>query len=368
MFQPACRPILIGSLPLADHGAAMRLIARHSAEIPLWPQLPLLPGEGMVRQFLDGFPGLRDEHGRTFIESDEAGFAAEMALFYDDALSAEGDPTSSMPERFHLSRQTAAGFYVFLEYLAGSPGESYAVKGQITGPVTVGVGISDQQGRAILHDDNLRDMLVRHLAAKAAWQVKQLLPHARAVAPIIFVDEPGLVGFGSSGFAGVSRETAVDTTSILLAAIKEAGGLAGLHICANGDWGPALTSPVDIISFDAYSYFDNVLLFREELCRFLSRGGVLAWGIVPTGNPQAVAEESAETLFQRWLEQLDRLASFGFARERLAAQTLIAPSCGTGSLSAPLAEKVLAMTAAVSRLARERFFPPTPTPNGDTPQ
>jgi len=356
MFQPACRPILIGSLPLADHRQAMDLIAAHSPEIPLWPQLPKLPGEGRVRQFLGGLPGLCDHGGKTVISSYTADFPAAMAAFYDDALSLEGTAPVVFPERFHLSSSTAQGFFTFLDYLKHRPAASFTVKGQITGAVTVGIGISDAHGRPILHDDNLRDMLIRLLAAKAAWQVGQLAPFAAAVPPIIFVDEPGLVSFGSSGFAGVSRETAIETTTSLLNSIKAAGGLAGLHICANGDWGPALSSPAEIISFDAYSYFDNFLLYRQELCAFLARGGVLAWGIVPTGDPKAVAEESAPALFQRWLAQLRDLAGFGFSEQQLAAQTLIAPSCGTGSLSRELAEKVLGMTAATSRLARNHFF------------
>lgn len=365
MFLPACRPILIGSLPLADHRQAMGLIAEYSPEIPLWPQLPKLPGEGMVRQFLDGFPGLCDQGGKTFIDSDQAGFPAAMAAFYDDALSLESAAPALIPERFHLSPTTARGFSAFVNYLSHRPAASFAVKGQITGAVTVGIGISDAHGRPIFHDDNLRDMLVRLLAAKASWQVGQLAPFCTAVPPIVFVDEPGLVGFGSSGFSGVSRETAIESTTALLAAIKGAGGLAGLHICANGDWGPALSSPADIISFDAYTYFDNFLLYHEELCAYLGRGGVLAWGIIPTGDPQAVAKESAPALFQRWLEQLQRLTALGFSEEQLAAQTLIAPSCGTGSLPRDLAEKVLAMTSATSRLARVRFFAKTSTANGE---
>lgn len=367
MFHPACRPILIGSLPLADHEQAMRLISDHSPEIPLWPQLPRLPGEGMVRQFLDGFPGLLDKEGTTIITNHDPDFPESMAAFYDDALPLETASSASIPERFHLSPVTARGFFTFLHYLARHPAKSFTVKGQITGPVTVGIGISAADGRPILHDDNLRDMLVRLLAAKAAWQVQELAPFCTTVPPIVFVDEPGLVGFGSSGFAGVSRETASETTSALLQAIKRGGGLAGLHICANGDWGPALSSPVDIISFDAYSYFDNFILYRDDLHAFLARGGVLAWGIVPTGDPRAVIDESAPALFQRWLLQLHQLAALGFSEEQLAMQTLIAPSCGTGSLSRELAEKVLTMTAATSRLARERFFPQPTTITGDFP-
>jgi len=135
--------------------------------------------------------------------------------------------------------------------------------------------------------------------------------------------------------------------------IKRTGGLAGVHICANGDWGPALSSEADIISFDAYYYFDNFILYREQLVEFLTRGGILAWGIVPTGDPLVVARESVSSLFSKWQGQLHLLASFGFSEQQLMQQTLIAPSCGTGSLSPELAEKVLSMTAQLSKLAGE---------------
>jgi hypothetical protein len=126
-----------------------------------------------------------------------------------------------------------------------------------------------------------------------------------------------------------------------------------VHICANGDWGPALSSAADIISFDAYFYFDNFILYKKQLIDFLTRGGILAWGIIPTGDPQVVAGESVETLFGKWQKQLEFLTTFGFSREQLMQQTFIAPSCGTGSLTPELAEKVLSMTAELSELVRK---------------
>jgi len=60
MFHANCDPILIGSLPLTDYQQALKLIFQYSPSIPLWPQLPKNVKEGMVRQFVSGFPGLRD--------------------------------------------------------------------------------------------------------------------------------------------------------------------------------------------------------------------------------------------------------------------------------------------------------------------
>ena len=39
-FQAECRPVLIGSLPLKDHGEAVRWVFDYTPEIPLWVQLP----------------------------------------------------------------------------------------------------------------------------------------------------------------------------------------------------------------------------------------------------------------------------------------------------------------------------------------
>ena len=352
MFTPDCRPILIGSLPLTDHARAMELILAHTPEIPLWPQLPKMPKEGMIRQFLTGFPGLADGVNHAFVNTEGPGFPEEMAAFYEEYLAVAAEPGLLAGSRFALGKDTAAGFFALRDALAAGQVSPVSLKGQVTGPVTAGLGVKDSRGKAIFYHEDLRDMLVKLLSGKAAWQVAELKKFAAGAPPIVFIDEPGLVSFGSSGFAGVSREMAAEAVAEVIAAIHSTGGLAGIHICANGDWGPTLESAADIISFDAYFYFDNFILYREALTGFLSRGGILAWGIVPTGDPAAVARESAGSLFAKWLEQLATLASFGFSESRLMSRTLIAPSCGTGSLTPELAEKVLTMTAEVSRMAR----------------
>lgn len=352
MFQANCLPILIGSLPLLEHEQAMRLIIEHTPEIPLWPQLPKRPREGMVRQFLDGFPGLVDQDKRFWINTESGSFAQEMAAFYEEYMQLQEDPESLPQSRFALGMDSTAGFFSLQSFLTTEPAVHRTVKGQVTGPVTTGIGTRDQLGRSIFFDDNLRDMLVKLLAMKARWQVRQLQKFSGKLPPIVFIDEPGLVSFGSSGFSAVSMEMAAESVAEVIAAIQQDGGLAGVHICANGDWGPALSSAADIISFDAYFYFDSFILYKEQLVDFLSRGGILAWGIIPTGDPQAVARESADSLFLKWREQLKILAAFGFSERQLMKQTLIAPSCGTGSLTPELAEKVLAMTAELSKTAQ----------------
>ncbi len=53
-FEGHCRPCLIGSLPLTDYAQAARLVWEYTPEIPLWVQLPKMPGESITRQFAAG--------------------------------------------------------------------------------------------------------------------------------------------------------------------------------------------------------------------------------------------------------------------------------------------------------------------------
>jgi hypothetical protein len=354
-FVADCRPILIGSLPLTDHRQAVALILRHCPEIPVWPQLPRLPREGMLRQFLDGFPGLSESGDRFWVASDREDFPSLMAAFYQDCFEVDASPALLATSRFALAPTAAPGFFTLREALAGNSPLPYSVKGQLTGPITAGIGLKDHRAKAVLYDDSLRDILVKLLARRGQWQAEQLRPLAGEAPPLVFIDEPGMVAFGAGGFSGVSAEMVTGAVGEVVAAIQAAGGLAGIHICANGDWGPALSAAADLISFDAYSYFKNFILYREPLCRFLARGGMLAWGIIPTGDRQALAAASPADLFALWRRQVDTLASFGIDRRQLLRQTLIAPACGTGSLTPELAARVLQLTTTVSQLARHEL-------------
>jgi len=362
MIIPRCLPILIGSLPLTDHDEAAELIVSCTPEIPLWPQLPKLKREGMIRQFLDGFPGLVDsdeadtaKNGRFWVDTSDERFTLQMAAFYEHFLHALELPILPEDSPFALNPQSARGFFALKQLLERKNIQPRTLKGQITGPITTGIGLKDQTGAPLLYDDTLRDILVKLLSMRARWQVEQLGSLCSLNAPIIFIDEPGIVSFGSTAYAGVTRELVSTTVSEIIASIQQAGGMAGIHICANGDWEPALVSDAEIISFDAYSFFDNLVLYQDQLTAFLERGGILAWGIVPTGDIEIVAREQVATLYQKWQQQLEILCSLGFGQSQILEQTLIAPACGTGSLSPELAGKVLSMTRNLADLIRRDY-------------
>ena len=260
--------------------------------------------------------------------------------------------------RFVLNADAAPGFALLKEKLSGRS-VPFAVKGQVTGPFTFCTGLKDDKRQAIFYNLQERDAAVKLLALKAAWQVNQLSPSGCPV--IIFCDEPALAGFGSSEFLSVSRDDITTCLEEVMTAVHNVGGLVGVHICANTDWSLVLESSADIVNFDAYTYFDRFILYPELIRNFIEAGKILAWGIVPTGDGDDVARESAESLIAQWYKKMSAVEDLGINRRQIASQSLITPSCGTGTLSPALAERVLHLTREVSdRLRRDFGFETTP--------
>lgn len=348
-FRPGGLPAWIGSLPVKDHGEAVRLMLENSPEIPIWVQLPFFPAEGMVAQFAPGMPGLTEKDGRLYVDAADT-FDHALLDFFEEYMAVTEGGQSISDSRFALTIKEAPGFFAFMEALDSHGGTPVAVKGQVTGPFTFGTSLTDQSGRALFYDPQLRDAAVKLIAMKARWQVSQLKKFNTPV--ILFLDEPALAGYGSSAFISVSRDDIDACFAEVIEAIHEEGGIAGVHVCANAEWPLILESRADIVSFDAYSYFDKFILYPEQIRRFIEEGGILAWGIVPTGDIDAIAAESSDSIYKRWEQAAGRIANLGFTRDRIISQSLITPSCGTGSLSLEQAGKVIRMTREVSARVR----------------
>lgn len=347
-LKPAGQPMLIGSQPLDDHVEATRLVLRYVPEIPNWVQLPVFKQEGMVAQFASGLPGLVLGAERLYVDTAGERFDEDMLAFFEEYLAVAEQSDRLTESRFALTRDMAAGFFSLLEILGSErPDDLFAVKGQITGPITFCTALADQDRRAIFYNDALRDAAVKMLALKAAWQVKQL--SALGVPVILFIDEPALAGFGSSELISISREDIDLCLREVIEAVHGQGGLAGVHVCANTDWSLLLDSAVDVVNFDAFGYFDKFVLYADRIKRFLSAGGCLAWGLVPTSGPEPVAAADVDSLLERWRGGLQRLAELGVDTALVREQSFITPSCGTGSLPPESSHKVLELTRALSR-------------------
>lgn len=335
----------MGSFPHLDGVELSQRLSR-MIDIPDWPQLSRTTfRENMYVQFTPALPAiLLDEDNEKVTFDTTVDIIPALETFYERYLSEDLDA-------FGLDGEYAAGFYVMLEMLraegstgssrdAGSPGSW--IKGKVTGPVSLGLTVTDQDLRASLYDDLLADAIVKNAAMNARWQVRQLKtarPHV-----IIFVDEPYMASFGSA-YISLSREQVVEMFDEVFAAIHVQGALAGVHCCGNTDWSVLLATTVDILNLDAYGYLEHLALYPAELRAFLDRGGVIAWGLVPNNDdvwevtPQGLAVKLREGL-ELICQKADR-RGVNICREEFVERSLITTSCGLGPTSVKNADRAL---------------------------
>lgn len=335
-FKAELRSVAVGSVPYTDPTAACQL-ALSKLDIPTWPQLPRRTFlENMYVQFSQRFPGVVVNRERIYVDRDQD-LDAALEELYIAYLMNDLDHAVITPEY-------AAGLHAFLALdLDGIS----VVKGQVTGPVSWGLMVADHNRKPVLYDDVLAEAVSKHLRLKATWMEQRLRKLSSQT--MIFVDEPYMSSFGSA-FVSLNRNQVVALMEEVFAGIE---GPKGVHCCGNTDWSVLLSTAVDILNLDAYSYAGALALYPDEVSSFLERGGMIAWGIVPASD-QAM-EETVDSLVDRFHEVLDLFTAKGLHRDDLLASSLIMPSCGCGSLAVEVAERVFALTGQVARALQERY-------------
>jgi methionine synthase II (cobalamin-independent) len=291
---------------------------------------------------------------RVYFDTGVPDLAEQLTNFYARYLAAVEEGDRAALDSFGLSSQYAAGWEAFVARLPEQTATPVALKGQVTGPFTLGTNLLDQDRRCAYYDEQLRDVVVKSVVLKAMWQIAHLSAFGPRV--MIFIDEPALLGFGSQTFITISREDVIKDLNEVAAAIHALGGLAAVHCEANTDWSLLMETDLDILDFDAYDHLLSVTLYPAELRAFLERGGSLGWGIVPTLDREAAATETLPSLLARFDQGLELFVRKGHDRDLLLRRALITPSCGAGGvLTEPLAERVLGMLRQLSAILRDRY-------------
>ena len=329
----------IGSVPTLDIQEACAHILERIPEMPYWPQLVKRSHlEDMVIQFSEGLPCLDIIEEKRSLSMASGDLESALVTFYNRFLSED-------VSHFAVSKEYAPGLYELVAGVCQSP-EKYGpfIKGQTVGPVTFAASITDLDGKSILHNPDMLDTVVKGLAIKAVWQVGELKRTGKRT--VIFLDEPYLSGFGSA-FTPIQRHDVVALLKEVIDYIRDkTDALIGIHCCGNTDWSMIIESGPDIVNFDAYGYMDTFLLYPEALLRFLSEGGAIAWGIVPTAD--FTGEQSVESLLNRLHKGLNRLKEWGVDEDKIAGSSILTPACGMGTMKNGLAQRVLILLSEIS--------------------
>lgn len=326
----------IGSFPHKNSIKSLELIEKYLPIIPIWPQLPKRDfKEDMNIQYSENLPFLCIDQENKKIYFDIPEDKEEiLAEFYTKIL--ENDI-----EYFKISPLYSEGFYSFLNWAKDK--NLNWIKGHITGPITFGLVITDQTKRSIIYHDIMSDVIVKAFSMKAKWQITKLKDISNNI--IIFIDEPYLSSVGSVLFS-LQRGQVIKILNEIIDAIHEMKALSGIHCCGNTDWSIVMETNVDIINLDAYEYANSIIVYPNQLKNFLNRGGKIAWGIVPTS--EKIEKETVDSLLKKLHNIFINLESQGINKNLLYKSCLITPSCGLGSRSEELAEKILKLNFEIS--------------------
>ena len=335
-----CRATVIGSMPHKDPDKACEVVTRYLKDFPAWPQLPNRSFlENMYTQYSQGFPGVALSDNKIYVDRSKD-FSKPLEELYRAYLDNDF-------ARYPITLEYAAGLHSFLSQADLS---LLAVKGQVTGPISWGLTVTDENRRAVLYDDTLADAAAKLLRLKASWQENELRRLSRNT--IIFVDEPYMTSFGSA-FVAIPREKVINLLNEVIGGIS---GIKGIHCCGNTDWPVLLETSTNILSFDAYNYAQSLSLYPAEVTKFLEkRRGAIAWGIVPN-EAGTLARETVASLRDRLEEAVAPFTRHGVPFRRLLEQGLLTPSCGLASLSEDAAARALELLADLSKAVRQKYL------------
>jgi hypothetical protein len=306
-LEARCRTTAMGIMPHTDVERALELAL--GLDIPFWPQLPRVSFyEDMYAQASENFPGIVVDPEGQRIDFNNIRFEQEL-----EGYSQRMD----QPEVFSLSEGYSA---VYHKFSAKELQSYHAIRGQVTGPVSFGFRVVDENAKPIIYHDGVRIILFEFIQRKANVQYGELRERNRNA--FVWLDEPGL-GWVFSGLSGYNDVQAKQDYRDFLEGIE---GPKALHLCANVNLPYLLELGVEILSFDAYQMEIMPKGYTQAVAEFLRAGGVISWGIVPTDSI-SLGGETPQTLARLLTGYWEAISeSTGLEPKRIAQQALIAPA------------------------------------------
>jgi hypothetical protein len=354
-FEARCSTTAMGIMPHRDVNRALELAL--SMDIPFWPQLPKVSlYEDMYVQASQNFPGIAIDFDKERLIFNTARFEQELDEYFMKMDS---------PEAFAL---TAEYSRVFHKFLSKELQDYKAIRGQVTGPVSFGLKVLDEDLKPIIYNEEVRAILFDFIQRKVNVQYQEL--KKRNPNAFVWVDEPGL-SYVFSGFSGYNDQHAREDYHRFVEGLE---GPKGLHLCAEVNLPYLLDLRVEILSFDAYQIGFMPEEYAGSVAEFIKRGGVISWGIVPTEST-ALATQTPETLAEilsNYWEVISKNA--GLSLNQIAVQSLVAPArcclsdlgqvntngktaseCQISSIEEGLVEKAFAFLSELSQILKNNY-------------
>ncbi|MDP8229289.1 MAG: hypothetical protein P9M15_07545 [Candidatus Electryoneaceae bacterium] len=338
--SPEFAATMMGAVPYRDMDYTADVILKNFPEAP---RIPIMTRS--IRWMLEGLPciEINREKGQIIMVPPEER-EGDVVDFYERVEREDLD-------FFAISEEKTPSFTTMLEKMkeAKLP-ELKWVTFQIGGPIVLCDSIKQRNGTPVIHHETMRDMLIKGINMKSRWMEKKIREALPGIQIICDQPEPSLVNFTAAGGTG-SRYDVIDA---LNAGFKGLSCHTWVHCCANIDWTLLVDAEVDIINFDAYKYSDKAALYAGDFDKFLDKGGMIGWGVVPVIE-DILVRENVHSLVKKLEEGVGFFVKNGIDEEKLARSSWVLPSCETVLLTNEQSDHVFEMTREISATMKKKY-------------
>lgn len=347
--------LAIGSLPHNDLTKAMNVVKKDFPQIPFFPQLKNInKNEDMIIQFLEGLPSFLPSKLENFtINSDSEEFFEDLETFFTDYEKITSENNAEILEHYGISKDFSSSFEEF-ENIIKTTKPQFA-KGQIVGPFTLATTLQDNNGKAVIYDETLKDIIVKLLSLKALWQIKRIKKANPDTTPIIFMDEPSISQLGTSAYMTISENDVIQMLKEISDIIKANGGISAIHCCGKCDWSIPMKAKIELLNPDAYTFAENFSIYYKMIENHLLSGGKIAWGLIPTLDVDALKGTTLKNLIEKFEQAVKYLTNKRIDEKLIIDNSLITSSCGAGSLSIENAERAMDLVSELSKELKARL-------------
>lgn len=347
--------LAIGSLPHNDLTKAMNVVKKDFPQIPFFPQLKNInKNEDMIIQFLEGLPSFLPSKLENFtIDSDSEEFFEDLEKFFTDYEEITSENNAEILEHYGISKDFSSSFEEF-ENIIKTTKPQFA-KGQIVGPFTLATTLQDNNGKAVIYDETLKDIIVKLLSLKALWQIKRIKKANPDTTPIIFMDEPSISQLGTSAYMTISEAEVIQMLKEISDIIKANGGISAIHCCGKCDWSIPMKAKIELLNPDAYTFAENFSIYYKMIENHLLSGGKIAWGLIPTLDVDALSGTTLKNLIEKFEQAVKYLTNKRIDEKLIIDNSLITSSCGAGSLSIENAERAMDLVSELSKELKARL-------------
>ncbi len=340
-FASRCLPT--GKLPYENVGAATRMMAKLFENMPYIPVLPKVSAEDTIlKRTVSNIPGFCiDDKGHLIIKKDRD-FEGKFARL-ERAFS---KPSKETLDEFGFD---AVFLEKFLQMLKKFKSPQACVN--LIGPFSISQMIVTDYPLPLLTDKSYLKLFIDAVCVKAFWIIEKIKEYSPETVPIIMLEEPILGRFGEikRQDESITVEVVTRLFSRTIEKIKTAGADVGIQCLDKCNWQIPINAGVDLITFDAYNNPNNLNIIPDTVADFISRGGKINWGIVPTMTEAIVKSLNIEYLKKRLFTTLDGLVMAGVPSTFVYNSAVVSPQGDLDHLPLIFAEKALILTSQLSK-------------------